>query len=697
MERAVAAFPPVTSPTGLPMGARWDGHGVQFTVSSATAEAIELCFFAHPQDRVEQARTALARQAGDLFSTYVPGAQPGQLYGYRAHGPYAPSRGLRFNPAKLLVDPYARALTGDLLWDEALIGETQGAAGQPLPDPRDSAALVPKSVVIDPAFDWEGDRAPRIPWNETVIYECHVKGMTCRHPKISAAWRGTYLGLAQAPVLDHLQALGVTAIELLPVQHFVTERHLAQTGRHNYWGYSPIGFFAPHAGYATGCRGEQVREFKTMVKSLHRAGFEVLLDVGFNHTAEGDESGPTLLFRGLDNPTFYRLTAADPARYLNWTGCQNTLAADANAPLALVLEVLRYWVLDLHVDGFRLDLAPILGRESKRPGLAFNPRAQFFARIAEDPVLAQVKWIAEPWDLGPDGYQLGKFPRGWAEWNDRYRDTVRGFWRGERGRVPELATRFAGSSDLFAGRTPQASIQYVACHDGFTLADLVSYESKHNWQNGEGNRDGPDHNLSRNWGSEGPTAEPAIRQLRARVQRSLLTFWALSWGVPMLGHGDELGRTQQGNNNAYCQDSPLTWIDWQLSPEQQRLLAFTGRVLSLRRDTQKLRGRDHPTRQELRWFHPDGHPMRLADWHRAELRALTIWLCAPPPTSLLLLLNGGEEDQTVALPRIVQERRWRLLVDTAVDGDPGTAATEPSTPRTHIVPAHALLVLAETP
>ncbi|HKT61432.1 MAG TPA: glycogen debranching protein GlgX [Gemmatimonadales bacterium] len=660
---------PAASP---PLGAIVSEAGATFALYSAHATAVELCLFANASDAVETRRVPLLRGEGNLWHATLPGIGPGQLYGYRVQGPWAPALGHYFNPAKLLLDPYARALTGPVAWHPALATHPEpiaAALADRTPDPRDSAGVLPKCIVVDPAFDWRDDAPPRTPWDRTVIYECHVKGMTKRHPEVPERLRGTYLGLSSEPVVRHLRELGVTAVELLPVHQEASEPRLARLGLTNYWGYSTIGYFAPDIRFASGGRaGGQVAEFQQMVCELHAAGLEVLLDVVYNHTAEGGAGGPTLAFRGIDNRAYYRLDPEDPARYVDVTGCGNTVDLRAAPALDLALDSLRYWVEHMHVDGFRFDIAPVLGRTDA----GFDPRAPFFERVRQDPVLSTVKLIAEPWDLGPDGYQVGSFPAGWAEWNGKYRDTVRRFWRGDTGRVPELASRVAGSSDIYgpAGRGPLASVNFVTCHDGFTLYDLVSYERKHNAANGEDNRDGTDHNLSRNWGAEGPPTTTQIARVRERVKRSFLATLACSQGVPMLSHGDELGRSQQGNNNAYCHDSPLTWLSWELDENARALLAFTRRMFALRAATPELRRRTFFPQSAvdgdgLTWLRSDGARMTPEDWAHDSNHVLGMWFDGPDP--MLLLMNGGGRSRPFTLPRSATP--WRVLVDTSHDGE----------------------------
>src|SRR5215468_10398747 len=545
-----------------PLGATWDGSGVNFALFSEHATAVELCLFDAVDPARETRRIAVTERSDQIWHVYLPEARPGLLYGYRVHGPYAPADGHRFNAAKVLLDPYAIAIAGSVTWNGALFGYRPGEAEESaVPDERDSAAYIPKCVVAETAFSWGDDKLLRTPWHKTVIYEVHVEGFTARHPQVPPELRGTYAGLVSPPALEHLKRLGVTAVELLPVHHSVTEQHLVERGFTNYWGYNSIGYFAPDSRFAsTGVQGEQVAEFKSMVKRLHQAGIEVILDVVYNHTAEGNHGGPTLCFRGIDNAAYYRLEADDRRRYRDYTGCGNTLNLTHPRVLQLLMDSLRYWVVDMHVDGFRFDLVSALARELHE----VDRLGAFFDLLRQDPVLNQVKLIAEPWDLGAGGYQVGNFPAGWAEWNDKYRDTIRAYWKGDGGLIGEFARRITGSSDLYgrSGRRPYASVNYVAAHDGFTLTDLVSYNEKHNEANLEDNRDGHNHNLSWNCGVEGPTDDPAIRALRARQKRNLLGTLLLSQGVPMLLAGDELGRTQRGNNNAYCQDNEISWVDW---------------------------------------------------------------------------------------------------------------------------------------
>jgi isoamylase len=670
-----------------PLGATWDGEGVNFALFSAHATAIELCLFDAANPARETGRVLLVERDQGVWHAYLPDARPGQRYGYRVHGPYEPERGHRFNAAKLLVDPYARALDDPGRFSPALFGyDLADARGDLAPSREDGAADAPKSIVVESAFTWGDDRPPRIPWSRTVIYECHVKGLTARHPDVPAHLRGTYLGLATDPMIQHLQSLGVTAVELLPIQQAIGDRHLAARGLTNYWGYNTLAFFAPDGRFATAGGGAQVAEFKTMVKRLHRAGIEVILDVVYNHTAEGDHLGPTLSLRGIDNAVYYRLDAASPRAYVDVTGCGNTLNLPHARATQLVLDSLRYWVEEMHVDGFRFDLAPALAR-----GADARTRSDaFFEIVRQDPVLSRVKLIAEPWDLGIGGDWGGAFPAGWSEWNGRYRDGVRRFWRGDAGRVADLASRLSGSSDLFGpnGRNADASINFVTCHDGFTLRDLVSYERKHNEANGEDNRDGTNDNWSHNWGVEGSTAAVEVLRARASAQRNLLATLAFSQGVPMLLAGDEIHHTQQGNNNAYCQDGPLTWIDWNLDEAARELLAFTRQVFAIRAANPVLRRRSFFHGRELSgtglkdvaWLRPDGTELTELDWHDPHIHVLGMLIHGQATDekddhgrpvvgrTLLLLVNGGSRPRAFTLPRLDRPGEWHELLHTARPG-----------------------------
>ncbi|HKH82564.1 MAG TPA: glycogen debranching protein GlgX [Gemmatimonadales bacterium] len=672
-----------------PLGATWDGEGTNFAIFSEHADRVTLCLFAQPDDHKESERLILAERTGDVWHCYLPEVRPGQAYGYRVHGQYAPQMGHRYNPQKLLLDPYAKAISGSIGLSDALSGyplRKPDPDSDLVPDTVDSAFAMPKSIVVESAFTWGNDRPLRTPWTETLIYECHVKGMTMLHPGVPERLRGTYLGLVTDPIIEHLLSLGVTAVELLPVHHVADERRLLEQGLTNYWGYSSIGYFAPDVRFASGPvkRGEHVAEFKSMVKKFHDAGIEVILDVVYNHTGEGNHLGPTLAFRGLDNARYYRLQPENPRLHEDFTGCGNTVDFRHPRSRQLAVDSLRYWVHEMHVDGFRFDIAPVLGRDDH----GFNPQAEFFQLVRQDPVLAGVKLIAEPWDLGPGGYQTGRFPPGWSEWNDKYRDAVRHFWRGNPGRVGDLASRLAGSSDLYepGNRGPQASVNFVTCHDGFTLQDLVSYEEKHNEANLEHNRDGSSHNLSRNWGVEGPTDAVHILRTRERIKRNFLATLAFSQGVPMLSHGDELGRTQRGNNNAYCQDSPISWIDWQLSSQQQHLLEFTRRIFAIRAHNPLLRRRtffrNDPEvsgqAKDLAWLRADGQEMTTDDWADETNHVLGMLIRGDVGQemdqrgqllrgdSLLLLLNGGARSKQFTLPALAGSS-WKELLDTSHD------------------------------
>ena len=654
----------------LPLGASWDGSATTFRIFSDHATSVEVVL-----EDAKSHRLPMERAGDGVWQLRSALARPGTRYGYRAWGPWNPEAGHLFNPAKLLLDPYARAIDGPVRWHESLrIARHTGVQGTLHPDALDSAAHLPRCVVVSDTFDWQGDRHPDVPWRESVIYECHVKGMTALHHRVPAPLRGTWLGLCAPPVIDHLKSLGVTAVELLPVQPAVDSALLVHGGLTNYWGYATIGFFTPDRRFAS-VAGRERHEFREMVRQLHAAGIEVLLDVVYNHTGEGSVDGPTAAFRGLDNAAYYRLRHDGKGMYDDVTGCGNTL--DVRHPMVrrLILDSLRFWVAEMHVDGFRFDLAPVLGRDPQ----AFDAGAPFFAEVAEDPVLRRVKLIAEPWDLGPGGYQQGAFPQPFAEWNGRFRDSVRRFWRGVGG-VSELATRLSGSSDLFPPpRAPQSGVNLIACHDGFTLHDLVSYERKHNLANGERNRDGADWNESRNWGIEGPTADTQVLELRQRVMRSMMATLALSLGVPMLNQGDEVGHTQHGNNNPWNQDTALSWLPWISSPASERMLAFTRQVLALRRRYQVFRRLeflpDHESAGAVaHWLHLTGAIMTEACWNDRGRHALAVLLQTAKDGStdangvrLLLALNGGSLPVQQQLP----EGRWRLVLDTNRPGVEG--------------------------
>jgi glycogen operon protein len=664
----------------FPLGPTWDGQGTNFALFSENAERVELCLF-DLDDR--ETRIDLVERTAFNWHCYIPGIGPGQRYGYRVYGPYDPATGHRFNPHKLLIDPYAKSIEGPIRWNDgnALPYTPSGDPDADLTqDDADDAAAIPKCVVVDPHFDWGDDRPPAHPWSETVIYEAHVKGMTKLHPAVREDLRGTYAGLASEPALDYFRELGVTAVELLPIHHIADESFLHERGLTNYWGYSSIGFLTPHALYAaTGTHGEQVLEFKGMVKALHSVGIEVILDVVYNHTAEGNHLGPMLAFKGVDNASYYRLMPDEPRFYMDFTGTGNSLNPVHPSVLRLIMDSLRYFVIECHVDGFRFDLASALAREFYE----VDRLSAFFDTIHQDPVLSQVKLIAEPWDVGPGGYQVGNFPVLWAEWNGIYRDTMRDFWRG-RANVADFASRFTGSSDLYQsdGRTPSASINFITAHDGFTLRDLVSYNEKHNAANGEGNKDGTDDNRSWNCGVEGPADDPAIKALRARQQRNFLTTLLLSQGVPMLLGGDEFGRTQRGSNNAWCQDNEISWFDW--ASADGELVAFVQRLILLRREHAVFRRSAFLTGREVRgsglpdvwWFRPDGRRMTQRDWRREDARTLGVFLNGaeiPSRTatgeeivddSFLVLFNAHFEAVTFTLPTRRFGARWSVELAT---------------------------------
>ncbi|MGH3763630.1 MAG: glycogen debranching protein GlgX [Pseudonocardiaceae bacterium] len=662
-----------------PLGATYDGGGTNFSIFSEAADRIELCLF---DDAGNETRTALPERDGLVWHGYLPRVSPGQRYAYRVHGPYDPAAGLRCNPNKLLLDPYAKAIDGRIEWNEALFAYRFGD-----PDSYndfDSAPYAMKSVVINPFFDWSDDRPPRIPYHETVIYEAHVKGMTIRHPRIPDDVRGSYAGLSHPVMIKHFQDLGVTAVELMPVHQFVHDSTLDERGLSNYWGYNTIGFFAPHNDYACfGTLGQQVQEFKAMVRALHRAGIEVILDVVYNHTAEGNHLGPTLSFRGIDNPAYYRLVDGDEKHYYDTTGTGNSLNVRHPESLRLIMDSLRYWVLDMHVDGFRFDLAATLAREFHE----VDRLAAFFDLVNQDPVVSQVKLIAEPWDVGEGGYQVGRFPPLWTEWNGKYRDTVRDFWRGEPATLAEFASRFTGSSDLYEGdgRRPIASINFVTAHDGFTLNDLASYNHKHNEDNGEDNRDGESHNRSWNCGIEGPTEDGKIVALRERQKRNMLTTLLLSQGVPMIAHGDELGRTQHGNNNVYCQDSKISWVDWDDARQHSILTEFTTSLTRLRAAHRVFRRRrffqGRPIRgssiDDIAWLRPDGQQMGDDDWNAGSAKTIGIFLNGRGiperdalgerivDNSFLLLINAHHRPIAFTLPDATYGGSWEIVVDSS--------------------------------
>ena len=692
-----------------PLGATWDGTGVNFALFSQCATGVELCLFREEGDAIESDKVIMTERTDQVWHCYLPDARPGQYYGYRVHGPYDPANGMRFNPAKLLIDPYAKAITGAIKWSNDLFAYDVGSPKEDLtPDPDNSAGGVPKSVVIDSSFVWGDDRPLNVPYQRTIIYECHVKGMTMRHPDVPPELRGTYLGLASDPMLEYFQTLGVTALELLPVHQFVVDRHLAERGLTNYWGYNSIGFFSPDVRYATRGLGNQVYEFKTMVKTLHAAGLEVILDVVYNHTGEGNHLGPTLSMKGIDNASYYRLEADNKRFYTDFTGTGNSLNMQHPRTIQLVMDSLRYWVDDMHVDGFRFDLAPVLARES----YDVDKLSAFFDIMHQDPTLSRVKLIAEPWDVGPGGYQVGNFPVRWTEWNGKYRDAVRKYWRGDPG-VAEMASRLSGSSDIFSGsdRGVYASINFITAHDGYTLRDLVSYEQKHNEANGENNQDGHNDNVSRNWGVEGETDDPQVIGTRYRLMRSFLATLAFSQGVPMLSHGDEIGRTQGGNNNAYAQDNEITWVNWELDERQQELLAFTQKVLAIRQGHAVLRRRhffrgaapEGSDRKDVTWIRADGQELQDADWQSGSAQSLGMLIDggasdevdergqAVEGDTLLLLTNTSENAIEFTLPDMNEDRNaWIVMVDTARDEVP------PIGDRSVSVDAHSLMLLRYT-
>jgi glycogen operon protein len=668
-----------------PLGATWDGQGTNFAVFSENATAVYLCLF---DEQGQETPIPLPEVSNYIWHGYLPGVGPGQRYAYRIEGPYEPELGQRFNPRKVLIDPYARAIDGDVHHGPAIFGYPLGDDADTERDLEfselDDADLMPHCVVVDPQFDWEDDQPPNTPWHETIIYETHVKGFTQQHPDIPEPLRGTYAGLAHPATIAYLQSLGVTAIELLPVHHFhAFPGHLVGLGLRNYWGYDSLGYFAPYAGYsASGQEGAQVREFKEMVKALHKAGIEVILDVVYNHTAEGNHLGPTLAFRGLDNEAYYRLVEDLPRYYMDFTGCGNSLNVCHPQVLKLIMDSLRYWVQEMHVDGFRFDLASALARELYE----VNSLAAFFDIIHQDPILSITKLIAEPWDIGEGGYQVGNFPLLWSEWNGKYRDSMRDFWREAHCPLGEFAFRLTGSSDLYAanGKRPHASINFITCHDGFTLRDLVSYNEKHNEANGESNRDGESYNRSWNCGFEGDTDDPVVLEIRARQQRNFMATLLLSQGVPMILGGDEFGRTQQGNNNTYCQDNELAWLDWGLQRENKDFWLFVQRLIKLRQAHPVFQRRDWFLGREIHgsgihdisWFNTDGSPVSEEDWQDAEVKTIGVFLNGeeiPSPDrrgnriiddSFMLMFNAKAAAQTFLIPEALADHAWRLVLDT---------------------------------
>lgn len=694
-----------------PLGATWDGSGVNFATYSRHATRVDLVFFDARDPAQEVATLTLPERTAHVWHGYVPGVQPGQLYGYRVHGEYAPERGLRFNPAKLVIDPYAKAIAGRVNWDAPVFGYKLGGPNEDFDrDDEDSAWGMPKGVVTNTLFDWQYDRPPNTPLHDSVIYEVHVKGFTATHPDVPEEYGGTYAGLAAPPVIEYLKKLGVTAVELLPVHNFLDDKHLVERGLRNYWGYNTTNFFSPDARYcSSGDRGEQVAEFKTMVRALHAAGIEVILDVVYNHTSEGNHLGPTLSFKGIDNLSYYRLVDDDPRYYMDYTGTGNSLNAQNPQALKLVMDSLRYWVLEMHVDGFRFDLASALARELHD----VDRLSSFFDIIHQDPVLSRVKLIAEPWDVGDGGYQVGNFPVLWAEWNDKYRDTVRRFWRGDAGQMGELAYRLTGSSDLYRddGRHPYASINFITAHDGFTLHDLVSYNEKHNEANGEDNRDGHSENLSYNYGVEGPTDDPGIIEVRERQKRNMLATLLISQGVPMISGGDEIGRTQHGNNNAYAQDNEISWYNWDLDDRRRSLLDFTRRVIAFRQQHPTLHRRKFFKGREIKgthvkdimWFNPSGDEMTEEEWHDPETRAVAIRLDGREigevdgfgtpivDDHLLIILNASPDTVRFRVPETLRTGDWHVRIDTceALPPDIGSHSEID-------VPGRSLIVLSQS-
>ena len=672
-----------------PLGATWDGAGVNFALFSEHASKVELCLFDGVGDKQETHRIVLPEYTHQVWHGYFPDLEPAQLYGFRVYGPYEPARGLRFNPNKVILDPYAKAIGRDLTWDDSLFGYSIGDPAADLSfDARDNAAFCPLAAVIDTAFTWGDDRRPRIPWHKTLIYEAHVKGLTMNHPDVPEDRRGTYAGIASEPVIEHLLEMGVTAIELMPVHYHLNDRHLIERGLTNYWGYNTVGFFAPHVGYASKqSPRKSVQEFKMMVRALHAAGIEVILDVVYNHTAEGNEKGPTVSMRGADNTAYYR-PAPDPRYYMDFTGCGNTLNVRHPRVLQFIMDSLRYWVTEMHVDGFRFDLASTLARELHE----VDRLGAFFDIIQQDPIISQVKLIAEPWDVGPGGYQVGQFPVLWTEWNGKYRDTVRRFWKGEGGLASEFATRLAGSSDLYQadGRKPYASINFITAHDGFTLHDLVSYDHKHNEANGDGNGDGTDDNNSWNCGAEGPTDDLQIINLRERQKRNLFATMVFSQGLAMILGGDELSHTQKGNNNTYCQDNELTWLNWSLDQRQQRFLKFCKRCTQILSEQPVLQRRKFFSGRSIRgsgvkditFYEPSGAEMSDAAWNAGYVKAMGVRLAGDlmnevddhgepvKGDTLLILLNAHWETLDFELPSTSGDELWEALIETFDDQAP---------------------------
>jgi isoamylase len=698
-----------------PLGATWQEQGVNFSIYSERATGVDLVLFEHEDDEHERVRVRMRQVTDQVWHVFLPDLQPGQLYGYRVEGPYKPKEGLRFNPTNLLIDPYAKAIAGNVIWGDELFGYRVGNPEEDLvPDDRDDAHGVPKCVVINPSFDWGSDRPPRTPMSQTVIYETHVKGFSQLWEELPERLRGTYAGLGSTLAIDYFKKLGVTAVELLPVHQHVDDRHLVERGLNNYWGYNTIGFFAPHSEYSSsGIRGEQVLEFKAMVKALHSAGIEVILDVVYNHTAEGNHLGPTLSFRGIDNVSYYRLVENDKRYYNDYTGTGNTLNAVHPRCLQLIMDSLRYWVLDMHVDGFRFDLAPALARELH----SVSRLSSFFDVIHQDPVISQVKLIAEPWDVGEGGYHVGNFPILWSEWNGKYRDTVRRFWKAQ-GTVRKLAYRISGSSDLYqsSGKTPTASINFVTSHDGFTLRDLVSYNDKHNEANGEGGNDGDNHNNAWNCGVEGPTDDAEVNALRRRQMRNFFATLLLSQGVPMIASGDEYGRTQKGNNNAYCQDNEISWLEWKRTDEQRALSEFVAKLTAFRKAHpvfsrpnffrgRRIRGANI---KDIMWLNRSGLEMSNEEWDSDHTRCLGVMLSGNMgdvtdyygnpirDDTFLLCFNAHHDPVEFVLPQ-TRNMSWKLVLDTSCEEGFVDKAEPPLGDRLTLEPRSTTLFVLQKP
>ncbi|WP_161888075.1 glycogen debranching protein GlgX [Pontibacter russatus] len=669
-----------------PLGATWDGKGVNFALYAGNATGVDLCLYDAKDPRKEIAEVKLGEHTHQIWHAYLPGLKPGQLYGYRVHGPYEPEQGNRYNANKLLIDPYAKAISGTVEWHDSLFGYEVGHEDEDLSlSESDSAPYLPKSVVVNQQYDWEDDKAPKIPYHRSIIYEAHVKGFTMLHPDIPDKIRGTYKGMAHPESIKYLKELGITAVEFMPVHHFITDRYLKEKGLTNYWGYNSIGFFAPDVRYCSnGTHGEQVVEFKDMVKALHKAGIEVILDVVYNHTGEGNHMGPTLSFKGIDNASYYRLVEDNKRFYMDYTGTGNTLNSSLPSALRLIMDSLRYWILEMHVDGFRFDLASALARELH----GVDKLGSFFDIIHQDPIISQVKLIAEPWDVGEGGYQVGNFPAGWTEWNGKYRDCMRDYWRGEHSMLAEFAERFTGSSDLYQDdyRRPTASINFITAHDGFTLHDLVSYNEKHNLENGEDNNDGESHNRSWNCGVEGPSDDPAVLALRQKQKRNLLTTLLLSQGVPMLVAGDEISRTQKGNNNAYCQDNEISWLNWEEA--DTKMLRFTRKLIKFKKDHPAFGRRrwfqGQPIKgtgvYDIAWFLPEGTEMDEEHWSHDYAKSLAVFLnghgihfLGPKgeqvkDDSFYLIFNAHHEPITYRLPSKRYGDKWIKILDTSSEG-----------------------------